>query len=286
MLLDARTIVSNKLIKLKERVEKLETQPKLVIIRIGNDFASGKYVANKVKRCEEVGIKSEIIHLPEDVSQDKVEHTINVLNGNYWVDGILLQLPIPKHLDEDYLTSLIKPEKDVDGFTSTNMGKLILGQEGNVACTPKGIIDLLKEYKIEMEGKDVLIINRSNIVGKPLAHLFLKENATVTVAHSKTKNLHNKIMGADIVVTAIGKPNSFHYGDFRRNSTIVDVSINFDENGKMCGDVSKDDYEDLINADCNITPVPNGVGQMTVLSLIEQTIEIAERKEKNKWKQN
>lgn len=285
MLLDARPIVENKIKELRERVNKLNVRPKLVIIRVGNDKASEKYVNNKVKKCEEVGIESQIIHLREDVPQWQVEHKIQVLNGNAWVTGILLQLPLPKHLDEDYLTSLITPEKDVDGFTTANMGNLILGQEGNVACTPRGIIDLLKAYNIEIAGKDVLIINRSNIVGKPLAHLFLKENATVTIAHSKTNNIHKKIKDADIVVTAIGKANSFYFSDFNENATIVDVSINFDENGKMCGDICKDDYSDLINIGCNITPVPNGVGQMTVLSLIEQTIEIAERKDIG-WKQN
>lgn len=281
MLLDARPIVEKKIEELKDRVSKLNRKPKLVIIRVGEDYASGKYVTNKIKRCEEVGIVSEVIHLEETVDNENVEYLINSLNRDKNVDGILLLLPIPKHLNEEYLINLIYPDKDVDGFTIQNTGKLALGVEGNVACTPRGIIELLKSYNIEIEGKDVLIINRSNIVGKPLSHLFLKENATVTVAHSKTKNLHNKIMVADIVITAIGKANSFYYGDFSRNTTIVDVSINFNEEGKMCGDVCKDDYKDLVNAGCNLTPVPNGVGQMTVLSLIEQTIEIAERKMNN-----
>ena len=287
MLLDARPIVENKIKELKKRVEKFSVKPKLVIIRVGDDKASEKYVNNKIKKCEEVGIESQVFHFAETVPQWQIEHKIQVLNGNAWVTGILLQLPLPKHLDEDYLTSLIKAEKDVDGFTTENMGKLILGQEGNVACTPRGIIDLLKSYDIEIEGKNVLIINRSNIVGKPLAHLFLKENATVTIAHSKTSSdtLYDLMYSADIVVTAIGKPNWFTSGDFSPYTTIVDVSINFDENGKMCGDVKKSDYDRLIVKGCNITPVPNGVGQMTVLSLIEQTIEIAERNYKG-WKQN
>lgn len=277
-ILDTKELVANKIEELKNRVSKLNRKPKLSIIRVGDDYASGKYVANKVKRCNEVGIESEVIHLSLDTAESEVELKIKQLNNNPMVTGILLQLPLPKHLDENYLTNLIDPKKDVDGFTIENMGKLILNQEGNIACTSKGVIDLLKAYNIEIEGKDVLIINRSSVVGKPLAHLFLKENATVTIAHSKTKNLHNKIKVADIVVTAIGKANSFYYGDFSKNTTIVDVSINFDENGKMCGDVCKEDYEDLIrDKNCNITPVPNGVGQMTVLSLIEQTIEIAER---------
>ncbi len=278
-LLDARKIVENKINELKNRVEKLKQKPSLVIIRIGDDFASGKYVANKIKRCDEVGIDSKIIHLKEDIIQAEVEETILKLNEDNSVTGILLQLPIPKHLDEDYLTNLIKDEKDVDGFTIGNMGKLSLGLDGNVACTPRGIITLLKEFNIEMESKDVLIINRSNIVGRPLAQLFLKENATVTIAHSKTKNLKEKIKLSDIVVTAVGRANFLSAEDFSNNTTIVDVSINFNEEGKMCGDVCKNEYEVLINEkQCNLTPVPNGVGQMTVIELIEQTIEIAEKK--------
>ena len=202
-LLDARQLVTKKIAELKYRVNKLSKKPSLVIIRVGEDFASGKYVSNKIKKCEEVGIDSKIIHLDENVSQDEVEKIIIDLNKDKGVTGVLLQLPIPKHLDEDYLTNLIKDEKDVDGFTVGNMGKLALNLDGNVACTPRGIMTLLKEFEIDIEGKDILIINRSSIVGKPLAQLFLRENATVTIAHSKTKNLKDKIASADIVVTAV-----------------------------------------------------------------------------------
>ena len=280
-LLDARELVVKKVDELKSRVDKLSKKPSLVIIRVGDDFASGKYVANKIKKCNEVGIDSKIIHFDGDVKQEVVEETILNLNKDEDITGILLQLPIPKHLDEDYLTNLIEDEKDVDGFTIGNMGKLSLGLESNVACTPRGIITLLKEFNIEIEGQDVLIINRSNIVGKPLAQLFLKENATVTIAHSKTKNLKEKIVLSDIVVTAVGKANFLRADDFKNNTTIIDVSINFNELGKMCGDVAKEDYDVLINEkQCNLTPVPNGVGQMTVIELIEQTIEIAEKRER------
>ena len=280
-LLDARELVSKKVDELKSRVDKLSKKPSLVIIRVGDDFASGKYVANKIKKCNEVGIDSKIIHFDGDVKQEVVEETILNLNKDEDITGILLQLPIPKHLDEDYLTNLIEDEKDVDGFTIGNMGKLSLGLESNIACTPRGIITLLKEFNIEIEGQDVLIINRSNIVGKPLAQLFLKENATVTIAHSKTKNLKEKIVLSDIVVTAVGKANFLRADDFKNNTTIIDVSINFNELGKMCGDVAKEDYDVLINEkQCNLTPVPNGVGQMTVIELIEQTIEIAEKRER------
>ena len=280
-LLDARKLVVKKVDELKSRVDKLSKKPSLVIIRVGDDFASGKYVANKIKKCDEVGIDSKIIHFDGDVKQEVVEETILNLNKDEDITGILLQLPIPKHLDEDYLTNLIEDEKDVDGFTIGNMGKLSLGLESNMACTPRGIITLLKEFNIEIEGQDVLIINRSNIVGKPLAQLFLKENATVTIAHSKTKNLKEKIVLSDIVVTAVGKANFLRADDFKNNTTIIDVSINFNELGKMCGDVAKEDYDVLVNEkQCNLTPVPNGVGQMTVIELIEQTIEIAEKRER------
>lgn len=279
-LLDARQLVTKKVGQLKERVNKLSKKPSLVIIRVGEDFASGKYVSNKVKKCEEVGISSKIIHLNENISQDEVEKIIIDLNKDKDVTGILLQLPIPKHLNEDYLTNLIEVEKDVDGFTIGNMGKLSLNLEGNVACTPRGIMTLLKEFKIDIEGKDVLIINRSNIVGKPLSQLFLQENATVTIAHSKTKNLKEKIASSDIVVTAVGRANFLSAQDFSNNTTIIDVSINFNEAGKMCGDVFKEDYDVIVNEkQCHLTPVPNGVGQMTVIELIEQTIEIAEKGE-------
>ena len=270
-ILDAKELVENKIEELKHRVNKLNRKPKLSIIRVGDDYASGKYVANKIKRCNEVGIESEVIHFSKDVDQMTLGFEILRLNVED-TDGILLQLPLPKHLDEDYLTNLIDPKKDVDGFTIENIGKLMLNQEGNVACTPKGIMTILKENHIDLNGKDVLIINRSNIVGKPLSMLMLQENATVTIAHSKTKNLETKVWNADIVITAIGKPNFFEAKDFRPGTVIIDVSINFDENGKMCGDVKKSDYNRLVEKGCKISPVPNGVGQMTVLSLIEQTV--------------
>lgn len=278
MLLNAQDYVNERIEILRKRVSKLKQTPKLAIIRVGDDYASGKYVQNKVKRCKEVGMHSEILHFEENVTQAELIRTIFDLNRDRSVTGILLQLPLPKHLDENHLTSLMHYDKDVDGFNEINMGKLVLGEEGNVACTPRGIISLLRYNNIEMEGKDVLIINRSNIVGKPLAHLFLKENATVTIAHSKTKDLHKKIKKADIVVTGVGIPNFLTYKNFKKGTTIVDVAINFDENNKMCGDVRKTDYNKLVKRKCNITPVPGGVGQMTVLELIEQTIEIAERK--------
>lgn len=276
MILDTRKMVQEELVKLKEITYELERKPKLVIIRVGNDPASERYVKNKINRCEEVGIESQIIHLNSNAQSHMVEHEIEKLNSNANVDAILLQLPLPKHLDEHKLTNLINPKKDVDGFTVENIGKLVLGEECNIACTPQGIIDILKYNNIKIEGKDVLIINRSNIVGKPLAHLLLKENATVTIAHSKTydSTMADLMWNADIVVTGVGIPNKWKSNMFAPKTTIIDVSINFDENGKMCGDVCKADYDKLVERGCHITPVPFGVGQVTVLELLKNTIKI------------
>ena len=278
MILDGRKVVESKIEDLKLRVRKLNHKPTLAIVRVGEDFASGKYVANKINKCAEVGINSKVIHLPEDTTNETVTRMINKLNLDDSITGILLQLPLPKTLNEEYLTSLIFRNKDVDGFTERNAGRLMLGQKGIVPCTPSGIIEMLKYYNISLEGKDVLIINRSNIVGKPLAMLMLQENATVTIAHSKTKDLKDKIKRADIIVTAVGKANFLNANDFRKDQTVIDVSINFDENGKMCGDIKKSDYEKLNGMQVNYSPTPGGVGQLTVIQLIENTIKIAEGK--------
>ena len=278
MKLDGRKVVESKIDELKSRVKKLNHKPTLAIVRVGEDFASGKYVANKINKCAEVGINSKVIHLPEDTTNETVARMINKLNLDDSITGILLQLPLPKTLNEEYLTSLIFRNKDVDGFTERNAGRLMLGQKGIVPCTPSGIIEMLKYYNISLEGKDVLIINRSNIVGKPLAMLMLQENATVTIAHSKTKDLKDKIKRADIIVTAVGKANFLNANDFRKDQTVIDVSINFDENGKMCGDIKKSDYEKLNGMQVNYSPTPGGVGQLTVIQLIENTIKIAEEK--------
>lgn len=268
MILDAREFVNIKTEELKNKVKDLSKKPKLVIIKIGNDAASAKYVDNKIKLCDSVGIESQIIHLDECVTNDDVATIINNLNTDITATSILLQLPLPKHLDEKMLIELIDDSKDADGFTSGNLGKLMMGMDAPRACTPHGIMSLLKFYDIEIEGKDVLIINRSTIVGKPLAMMMLEKNATVTIAHSKTKNLKEKCLAADIIITAIGKAKFFDETWFNDTAVVVDVSINIDENGKLSGDVDKECY-DKINM---ITPVPNGVGRTTVLALVEQSI--------------
>lgn len=277
MLLSAKPFIEFKIQQMREQVEQMEQmeqKPTLALIRVGNDPASVKYVSNKIKRCNEVGIVSEVYELPEDASESEVASLIDDLNSDERVTGILLQLPLPKHLNEHYLTNQICPYKDVDGFTTWNTGNLSLGVDCNVACTPRGIIELLKYYAIELESKDVVIVNASNIVGKPLAQLFLQEGATPTICHKGTKNLKDKIKQADIVVLATGNANFMCADDFSDNTVIVDVSINFDENGKMCGDVVKADYDKLLEKNCDITPVPGGIGQCTVIALLENTIEI------------
>ena len=274
MLLDGKKYAEAKIIDLKSRVKDLAVKPTLAIIQVSGDPASDKYVQNKLKRCSEIGIIPKLFYCAPDIKQSQIEETIKKLNKDPGITGIILQLPLPDHLDEHYLTNLIDPKKDVDGFTETNTGKLSLGQPCLIPCTPKGIIDLLDFYDIPMEGKDVLIINRSNIVGKPLAQLFLKRNATVTVAHSKTRNLKQKLKQADIIVTGVGIPNFLRYDDFPQGATIIDVSINF-VHGKMCGDVNKNSY-DYLQIVGNLTPVPGGVGQSTVIALMENVIKLAE----------
>ena len=274
MLLDGKKYAEAKLPELKERVSKLEKEPRLAILQVFGDDASDRYVQNKLKRCKEVGIDTRLFYISPLVEQERIADKIRELNADPNITGIILQLPLPEHLDEHYLTNLIDPKKDVDGFTETNTGKLSLGQPGLIPCTAKGVIDLLDFYDISLEGKDVLIINRSNIVGKPLAQLFLRRNATVTIAHSKTEHLKEKVKQADIVVTGVGIPNFLRYDDFEPGTVVIDVSINFVD-GRMVGDVKKSSYGYLQTLG-GLTPVPGGVGQCTVIALMENVIKIAE----------
>ena len=277
MLMNAKMYVEIKMEQIKARVLELDKTPKLAIIQVEGNSASDKYVANKMKKCAEAGIDVKFCYYGKEVDSKTLEDKIQELNDDPDITGMLLQLPLPEHLDEHYLTNLIAPEKDVDGFTIYNTGALSLGMDCNIACTPKGIIDLLRFFQIQMVGRDVLIINDSNIVGKPLAQLFLREGATVTVAHKRTQDLQDKIKRADIVVVAVGIANFLHNEDFTYGTTIVDVGINFVD-GKMCGDVCKADYEALSKR-CNLTPVPGGVGQTTVMSVLDNVVSIAERNE-------
>ncbi len=241
----------------------------LAVIIVGENPASKVYVRNKILACEEVGIKSYQYELPEDVTEEKIIGIIEELNEKEDVFGILVQLPLPKHLDERYILSKINPEKDVDGFSSYQMGKLVLGERCFPSCTPRGIMELLRAYNIEICGKNAVVVGRSNTVGKPMAFMLLKENATVTVAHSKTENLTQITKQADILVVAIGKAKFIKKDMVKEGAVVIDVGMNRVD-GKLCGDVDFDEVSEIASF---ITPVPGGVGPMTVTMLMNNTID-------------
>ncbi len=241
----------------------------LAVIFVGNNPASEVYVRNKIKACEEVGIKSYLCKLPEDSTFEDVAGTIERLNQDPDVTGMILQLPIPKHLDENKLVDLIAPEKDVDGCTAAQKGLLWTGRDSLIACTPFGVMKLLDFYNIPLEGKNAVVVGRSNLVGKPMAQLLLDRNCTVTLCHSRTKNLAEVTSQADIVVVAIGKAKFLKANMVKDGAVVIDVGMDRDENGKLCGDV---DFADVADKCSYITPVPGGVGPMTVTMLITNTL--------------
>ena len=245
----------------------------LAVIQVGSDPASSVYVNNKKKACEYIGIKSLAYELGEETTQEELLKIICDLNNRDDVNGILVQLPVPKHIDEDLVIKSINPKKDVDGFHPESVGALCIGQPGFVSCTPAGIIQLLKRSKVDIEGKECVVIGRSNIVGKPMALLLLRENGTVTIAHSRTKNLKEVAKRADILVAAIGKPKFINKEYVKDGAVIIDVGIHRMENGKLCGDVDFDDVIDTVSA---ITPVPGGVGPMTIAMLMNNCVESVE----------
>lgn len=249
-------------------VSKGYRNPKLVVLLIGDNPASVTYVKNKEKACERVGIKSEVIRMTSEVSTEDVLKVVKQLNDDNTVDGILVQLPIPKHLDVNTIIESLDPNKDVDGLHSNNIAKLYANQDGFVPCTPRGIMTLLKHYNIEVSGKHAVVIGRSALVGRPVAQLLLNENATVTVCHSKTRNLTQITQMADIVVVAIGKDKFLTQEHIHHANAIIDVGINR-VNDKLVGDV---DYDALIDKVDYMTPVPGGVGPMTIVSLLENTM--------------
>lgn len=277
-IIDGKNIAKAVKEDLKEKIAELKREKNktvtLAVVMIGEDPASAVYVRNKVKAAEYVGIKSLSFSLPSDCSQSDAEEAVASLVKNEEVDAILVQLPLPKGLDSDKLLSLIPPEKDVDGFTAANVGKLLLGEECSVACTPKGVITMLKAENVDLCGKHAVIMGRSNIVGKPLALLLLKENCTVTVCHSKTQNLTDICKSADILVAAIGKPCFIKENMVKEGAIVVDVGINRTENG-LVGDV---DFERVKDKASLITPVPGGVGPMTIASLMENAYDCAVRR--------
>lgn len=241
----------------------------LAVIIVGDNPASQVYVRNKTKACENVGFYSETIELPESISEDELVKEVKKLNENEKIDGILVQLPLPNHINEMKVINTISPEKDVDGFHSLNVGKMMLGDDtGFLPCTPYGIMQLLEEYKVDVVGKDVVIVGRSNIVGKPMALILIEKGATVKVCNSKTKDLSDKIQRADIVIVAAGVPKLVKAKDVKAGAIVIDVGINRVD-GKLCGDV---DYDEVIEKVSLITPVPGGVGPMTIASLITNTL--------------
>ncbi len=259
--------------EIKNEVAALKEQGKevcLAVIQVGNNPASTVYVGNKKKACAYVGIKSLAYELPEETTQEELLALIDKLNNDNTVNGILVQLPLPKHIDEDVVTERIAPIKDVDGFHPVNVGNLSIGKKGFISCTPYGIIKLLERNNIETEGRHCVIIGRSNIVGKPMSMLMLRKNATVTIVHSRTKNIKELTKQADILIVAIGKPKYVDESFVKDGAVIIDVGINRDENNKLCGDV---DYEAVIDKVSAITPVPGGVGPMTIAMLMNNCVE-------------
>ena len=262
--------------ELKEKVEELKKQGKtgsLAVIQVGNDPASQIYVKNKKKACEYIGIGSVSYELSENTTKEKLLDTIDELNKRSDIAGILVQLPLPKHIDEDEVIKAISPKKDVDGFHVENVGALCVGEDGFVSCTPAGVIELLKRYNVEISGKNCVVIGRSNIVGKPMALLMLRENATVTICHSKTKDLKAICKNADILIVAIGKPKFINDEYIKDGAVVIDVGIHRDENNKICGDVDFDSVKEKVS---KITPVPGGVGPMTIAMLMSNCVKAIE----------
>jgi len=262
---------------LKQKVKQLNEQninPHLTVILIGDDPASHSYVNGKKKASAEVGISSEIIKLPEDTTEEALLQEISNLNKNDSVHGILVQLPLPSQINEQKVIEAIDPEKDVDGFHPINIGKMMLGQDTFLPCTPYGIVTMLKSKNIEIAGKHVVVIGRSNIVGKPVGQLLLNESATVTYCHSKTKDLTKYTLDADILVVAIGKEHVIKAEHVKAGSAIIDVGINRTKEGKLTGDV---DFDSVKEKAAYITPVPKGVGPMTITMLLENTVKAAKQ---------
>lgn len=272
-IIDGKKISAEIKDELKDLAAKYKTEGKevtLAVIQVGNDPASTVYVGNKKKACEYIGINSLAYEIPEETTQEELLKLVNDLNERDDVNGILVQLPLPEHIDEDVIIKAISPKKDVDGFHPQSVGALSIGQKGYVSCTPAGVIQLLKRSGIEIEGKECVIVGRSNIVGKPMALLMLRENATVTVCHSRTKNLKEVTSRADILIVAIGKPEFITKEYVKEGAVVIDVGIHRKENGKLCGDVLFDDVEPVASA---ITPVPGGVGPMTIAMLMNNCMQ-------------
>ena len=278
ILIDGKMLAAKLRGELKEKVALFKAEKGeigLAVVLVGEDPASQVYVRNKIKACEDVGIRSFSYHLPAESTQKEVESLIAELVASDKVDGILVQLPLPKHLDERKILKLIPPAKDVDGFCAENVGNLAMNRETIVACTPFGVMKMLEEYGIDPKGKSAVVLGRSNIVGKPMAMLLVNADATVTVCHSKTENLKEGCAGADILVVAIGRPKFVTADMVKKGAVVIDVGMDRDENGKLCGDV---DFENVKEKASYITPVPGGVGPMTITMLLYNTYIAASRR--------
>ena len=273
MLIDGKAISLQIKDELRDKVTFMKSQGKevtLAVIQVGTDPASCVYVNNKKKACEYIGIRSLSYELPESISEEELLSLLDELNEREDVNGILVQLPLPGHLEEEKILNRIDPGKDVDGFHPMNVGDLCIGKKGFVSCTPAGVIELLKRSNISIEGKKCVVVGRSNIVGKPMALLLLRENATVTIAHSRTKDLQAVTKEADILVVAVGKPKMITADYVKEGAVVIDVGIHRDANNKLCGDV---DFEDVVEKCSAITPVPGGVGPMTIAMLMKNVVE-------------
>ena len=274
MIIDGKAISLKRKDELKKKIDLLRSEgkriPKLTVVLVGDNQASQTYVRNKEKACAYVGMLSEIIRLDDTINEQELIQVITGLNQDQSVDGILVQLPLPSHIHEERILDLIDPSKDVDGFHPSNVAKLLLGQKGLVPCTPQGMMVLLDEINYDLTGKEVVVVGRSNIVGKPVALLCLQKNATVTIAHSKTKNLKEVCQRADVLIAAVGRTKMINSDYVKEGAVVLDVGINRDENNKLCGDVDFEDVKDKVYA---ITPVPGGIGPMTITMLLQNTLE-------------
>lgn len=277
-LIDGKALAAKMQAELKVKVDKLkeaDNVPGLVVILVGEDPASQIYVRNKARQATAIGLNSSVVRLPETVSEQELLDLIEQYNQSEQWHGILVQLPLPEHISEEKVLLAIDPEKDVDGFHPMNMGRLWSGNPLMIPSTPAGIMEMFREYNVELSGKRAVVIGRSNIVGKPMAQLLMMADATVTIAHSKTENLRELTKEADILVVAIGRDRMIKAEDVKKGAVVIDVGMNRDEDGKLHGDVDFDEVKDVASL---ITPVPGGVGPMTITMLMEQTVRAASRK--------
>ena len=277
IIIDGKEVAKAKREQIKSRVEELKSQGKtvgLAVIIVGENPASRVYVNNKKKGCLEVGIESFEYALPENTTEEELKELVLKLNNDDRVNGILCQLPLPKHINEDAVINTISPEKDVDAFHPQNVGHIMIGDYTFLPCTPAGIMEMLKFYNISVSGKKCVVIGRSNIVGKPMAMLLLKENGTVEICHSRTENLKEETLSADILVAAVGKTRFVTEDMVKQGAVVIDVGMNRDEDGKLCGDV---DFNNVEKKASYITPVPGGVGPMTITMLLENTVRAVEK---------